>query len=293
MQRYDLFASAQARVSDYIELTKFRLVFLVLFSTFVGFYLASPDVISLSMLFSTLTGTAFVAAGSMVLNQWMERDVDALMDRTMIRPLPSGRVEPIEALVFGLLLSVLGLGILEITVHTPCSLIAAATLLSYLFFYTPMKRVTTHSTLIGALPGALPPLIGWSAAGRLTDPGAWVLFGILFLWQIPHFYAIAWMYKNDYAKARLKIISVIDPDGNGMAKTALGYAIALLPLSLALTVLGYTGWLYFYGALLLGGVLIATAFACYNDMDRGARKLFRASVVYLSLLFILMIVDKA
>ncbi len=290
----DRFAQAQALILDYWELMKPRLVFLVLFSTMIGYFLAAGNFSPAPVFWAMMGGTSLVAAASMVLNQWMERDVDALMTRTHRRPIPSGRVDPAEALGFGLVLAVLGIGILEMSVNSLASLIAALTLLSYLFLYTPLKRQTAWCTLVGALPGALPPLIGWAAArGTIWDSGAAVIFMILFLWQMPHFYAIAWIFRQDYARAGLQVLSVSDPEGGQLAKQSVTYALVLLPVSLLPTLIGLTGVFYFSGALLLGILLVAVSAGCVRSMERGARILFRASIIYLSLLFILMLVDKA
>lgn len=291
--KQDYETAAPVQLQDYWELTKPRLVSLVLFSTFVGFFLASRGPLNVSLLFATLAGTALTAAASMVLNQWMERDLDGLMPRTMRRPIPAGRVEPEEALGFGLALAVLGLAILEVAVNTMASFIAMWTLCSYLFVYTPLKCVTPWCTIVGAIPGALPPLTGWAAAaGHVASVEAWTLFAILFLWQMPHFYAIAYLYREDYRKANVRVLSVQDPDGRQCANQSILFALALLPVSLLPTVLGLTGLLYFFGALFLGVLLIYVSVRYRNSMDRSARILFRASVIYLPLLFILMIVDK-
>lgn len=289
----DLLSATQALVLDYVELMKPRLVMLSLFSTFVGFFLASNPKMELSLLFATLSGTGLVAAASMVLNQWMEKDTDALMLRTHKRPIPSGRVEPVEALAFGLALAALGLGILELAVHSICSAIAALTLCSYLFIYTPLKKVTPLSTVVGAIPGALPPLIGWSAAGNIFSLEAWIIFSIIFFWQMPHFYSIAWIYREDYARAGIRVLSVLDADGQRTSRQSFYYILALIPVSLSLTLLGLTGPLYFFGACILGILLLVISVYSFKAIDRSAKYLFRASVIYLTLLFLLMILDKA
>lgn len=292
--KQDWETAAPVQLHDYWELTKPRLVSLVLLSTFVGFFLASRGPWQPALLFATLAGTALTAAAAMVLNQWMERDLDGLMPRTMRRPIPAGRVEPEEALGFGLALAVLGLAILEVAVNTMASFIAMWTLCSYLFLYTPLKRVTPWCTLVGAIPGALPPLTGWAAAaGHVASVEAWTMFAILFLWQMPHFYAIATLYREDYRKANIRVLSVQDPDGRQCAAQSIFFALLLLPVSLLPTFLGLTGLLYFFGALFLGILLLYVSVRYRNAMERGARILFRVSVIYLSLLYLLMIVDKA
>lgn len=286
--------SSPARVQglDYWDLTKPRLVFLVLLSTFVGFFLALEGKMPFLLLFSTLIGTALVAGGSQVLNQWLERREDALMKRTENRPLPAGRVEPVEALTFGAALSILGLGILEFSVNSLTAFLAAVTLVSYLAFYTPLKKKTPFCTIVGAFPGALPPLIGWAAAAGTLSFRAWILFFIMFLWQLPHFLAIAWLYREDYRNAGMKMLSVLDTTGKMTGRQIVMYSAALLPVSLMPTVFQMTGHLYFFGALFLGVWLLFLAIGSVSSIEREARFLFRASIFYLALILILMLLDK-
>jgi protoheme IX farnesyltransferase len=285
-------AFVPSQVRDYWQLTKPRLVFLVLLSSLVGFLLASGDSLKISWLLSMFIGTALVAAGSMALNQWMEREQDVRMSRTANRPLPSGHVEPFEALLFGVILSISGIAILSFTVETMSSFLAALTLAAYLFLYTPLKRKTELCTIVGAIPGALPTLIGWSAAKGALSFEAWILFSIVFLWQMPHFLAIGWMYRKDYANAGFCMLSVTDDDGWRVGRQIILYSLALLPVSLLPTVVGLTGRLYFIGATVSGVAFIYLGMASLRRMDEKAPSLFRASIFYLSCLLVLMVVDK-
>jgi len=285
-------AFAVSRISDYWELTKPRLVFLVLLSALVGFVLASGNSLQPGLLFSMLTGTALVASGAMTLNQWLEQEQDSRMARTAKRPIPAGRLEPIKALIFGVLLSIAGLVILEITTSTGCTLLAAITTASYLFLYTPLKRKTSLCTIVGAVPGALPPLIGWAAAAGSLSFQAWILFSIVFLWQMPHFLAIGWMYRKEYAAAGFRMLSAADSDEGCVGRQILLYALALLPVSLLPTVAGMTGNFYFSGALLLGIGFVSLALSSLKQMGHQARWLFLGSILYLACLLVLMVLDK-
>lgn len=284
--------ATRARVWDYLELAKPRVVSLVLLSTAVGFFLASPRPINFSVLFHALFGTALVAAGAMALNQWMERDRDGLMARTENRPLPARRMQPSEALSFAVLLTAAGLAVLAGLQHSGAAMLAFLTLASYVFAYTPLKSKTSLCTIVGALPGALPTLIGWTAAAGRPSYEGWILFFILFLWQMPHFLAIAWIYREEYAAARFCMLSVSDPDGRCVARQILLYSLALLPVSLLPTLAGQTGLLYFLTALVLGAGFIALGATGLKRLDQNAPLLFRASLVYLTLLLVLMVVDK-
>jgi heme o synthase len=226
-------------------------------------------------------------------NQIIERERDALMRRTRSRPLPDGRLPPVEAMWLGLLMTVAGLGILAAGVNLLAAEVALATLVSYALVYTPLKSRTSFATVIGAIPGALPPVIGWAAAANSLSQGSWVLFGIVFLWQLPHFLAIAWMYRDDYARAGFLMLPVLEPDGRSTARQAVIYAAALVPLALAPTLVGMTGTLYFGSALALTLVFLGVAirFAMTRAM-RDARRLFLVSIAYLPVLWILMIADR-
>jgi heme o synthase len=279
-------------VSDYIALTKPRLNFLVVLTSAAGYYLggvAAPDLLQMAQ---AVFGTALVAGGSAVLNQVYERDTDARMRRTRMRPLPDHRVTAPEAAVFGLVLSGAGLGILAFATNWVAAALALATLMIYLLIYTPMKRTSTLSTLVGAVPGALPAVIGWSAARGDIAIGGWTLFAIVFLWQIPHFMAIAWLYRDDYRSAGFPMLPVVEPDGRRTGQQALLYAAALLPVSIGPSVVGLAGWAYFWIALALGtALLVLSARFARARTDRSARTLFFASIIYLPLLWAAMVLD--
>jgi len=281
------------RVADYVALAKPRLNVLVVATSAAGYYLGSPETPTLWKMAAAVAGTALVAGGAAALNQVYERDTDALMRRTRSRPVADGRVPVIEARVFGLALSVMGLGLLAARTNALATALAVATLLIYLIVYTPMKRRSSLATLVGAIPGGLPPVIGWSAShGSLSSGGA-VLFAIVFLWQIPHFMAIAWLYRDDYRIAGFPMLPVIDPDGRRAGRQAVLYAGALLPVSLLPTLIGLSGRSYFVTAAVLGIVLLGLSirFARCRS-DRFARMLFLASIIYLPLIWVAMILDK-
>ena len=278
--------------SDYLLLTNPRLVSMVLLSTLVGFYLGSSNGIHIFSFITTLIATAFVSAGSMALNEFLERTTDAKMLRTQNRPLPAGRLQPNEALWFGALLSLSGFLCFSLFVNFTSTLLALVTWSSYLFVYTPLKSRTSLSTLAGAIPGALPPVIGWAAAGRTLNVQAFLLFLIIFFWQMPHFLAIAWMYREDYARAELPILSVIDREGKFVARQMIVNMCALMPVSLLPTLFGVTSTVYFFGAFLLGICFAAVIIFAAPNLDSRARYVLRASIVYLAALLSLMIVDK-
>jgi protoheme IX farnesyltransferase len=280
------------RLSDYVELTKPRITLMALVTVAVGSFIASVGVLNLPLLLHTLLGTALVAGGASVLNQVLEIGTDGMMRRTQHRPLPAGRMSAAEALCFGTLLSVAGIIYLAWLVNALTALLAVLTLVLYVFVYTPLKRRTSFNTLVGAIPGALPPVMGWAAVQGSLDPEAWILFLILFLWQFPHFLAIAWIYRDDYARAGLKMLPVLDLGGAMTGRQMVGYSLALLPASLAPSVIGFAGQAYFYGALCLGlgFVGFATLFAVFVS-QAAARNLMRASLVYLPLLLALMMWD--
>jgi len=282
-----------SRTADFIALTKPRLNLLVLVTTLSGVYLASPDGVPLPLLIHTLVGTALVAGGTAALNQVLERETDSLMRRTSARPLPARRLRVAEGAWFGALLSTAGIAELAIRVNAPSAAVAALTLASYVFVYTPMKRRSSLSTLVGAIPGALPPVIGWVAVtGSITLP-ALVLFGIQFFWQMPHFLAIAWMYRDDYAAAGIPLLPVIEPDGRRTGQQALLYAAALWPVSLMPALVGLAGASYSVVATALGVVFIALAalFAQHRSMAT-ARRLFLYSITYLPLLWGALVADR-
>ena len=281
-----------AVVADYLELAKPRVTSLILMSTGVGFYLGSSAV-SVSLLLHTLIGTALVAGGTGALNQFWERSADARMWRTRSRPLPAGRLEPAKALGYGIILSVAGVMYLAWATNLLASLLAAFTLLSYLFLYTPLKSRTPLCTLVGAFPGAAPPLIGWAAAQGELPLMAWVLYLILFVWQYPHFLAIACLYREDYARGGIRMLPVVEPEGDSTARQILVFSVVLLPMSLVPFWLGAMGLIYLFGALALGmGLLYYAVRAARVRTTRQARRLLQATVIYLPILYVLMLLNR-
>jgi heme o synthase len=282
-----------ARRLSFLELTKPRLNLLVLITTLAGYYLGSTGGEGIARLLWALGGTALVAAGASALNQWMERDAEARMIRTRGRPLPSERLHPREVLWFGLSLMVVGVALLAATVNLLTAGLAALTGLAYLVLYTPMKRWTPLNTLAGAVPGAIPPVMGWTAARGSLGPEALALFSILFFWQLPHFLAIAWLYREDYARAGFRMLP-LERDGAGRTGlAAVIYAAALVGASVLPFLLGTAGAVYLVGALALSlGFLAAAGWMASRCDDRSARILFRSSLVFLPLLFALMALDK-
>ena len=277
----------------FCDLVKARLTALVLITTLVGFYAGSVSPIDYWTMFHALLGTALVACGASALNQWLERDPDSRMRRTEHRPLPSGRLTPDQVLVIGAVLSAAGLLELMLAVNKLTAALGAITLASYVFIYTPLKRITTLNTLIGAIPGAIPPLMGWTAARNEVSAAGWSLFAILFLWQLPHFMAIAWLYREDYARGGFKMLPIIDPDGRRTAAQAVCHSIGLIPVSLFPALLGVAGIVYFAGAILLSVAFLIFAIQFSRDLSpERARRLFIASIVYLPVLLGLLVIDK-
>jgi heme o synthase len=284
---------AKTRAADFAALAKPRLNVLVVASALAGYAMGGGDPSQIGRLLWTLLGTALVAGGASAFNQVIEREQDGLMRRTRLRPLPDGRLQPAESLIFAAALSMTGLAILALAVNALSALVALTTLVSYAAIYTPLKKQTSFATVVGAIPGALPPVIGWAAARGDLSNGAWVLFGIVFLWQLPHFLAIAWIYREDYARAGFPMLPVIEPDGRSTARQSIMYAAALLPLSLAPTLLGMAGRAYFAGALALTTLFVVLAIRFGMSRAVGdARRLFFGSILYLPLIWILMIADK-
>ena len=280
-------------LADYWTLTKPEVNFLVLVSALVGFYLAAPGAINGWLLFHTLMGTLLVASGTGTLNQYLERRTDAFMRRTANRPLPAGRLTHQEALWFGVLLSVAGGTELWIAANPLTSVLALATLATYLILYTPLKRLTPLCTVVGAFPGAMPPLIGWAAVRNGLSPEAWVLYAILFLWQFPHLLAIAWMYREDYARAGLQMLPRRDHKGRAAAQQIVACTLALLPVSLIPALTGHAGRLYLVGAGILGaGFLYYGARMAAHRTNFLARQLLMASIIYLPLVFALLMFDR-
>ena len=275
----------QGFLSDLSELSKARLSFLVLMTTLVGFLLGWRGQMDYTLLVATLLGTALSAAGASALNQWLERDLDALMPRTADRPLPARRMHPSDALLFGMLCCGSGLAILFFFTNPLTALLAGLTILIYVALYTPIKRFTELNTLVGAIPGALPPLLGWTAATNHLGLNGWVLFLILWFWQMPHFLAIAWLYRDQYAAAGFKMLSTRDQDGWSTGWQALIYSVALLGISLLPGILGMASPYYFFAALALGAAMIYLSGAfTMRRTNASARHLFFASIIYLPLL---------
>jgi len=283
----------KSRIAVICELVKARLTFLVLLTTLVGFYVGSVGSVNFVLMLCTVAGTGLLACGAAALNQLLERRHDAKMRRTEDRPLPSGRLQPEMALIFGGVCSIAGLVLLAATVNLLTALLGAVTLISYLFIYTPLKRVTWLNTAVGAVPGALPPLMGWTAARGELGGAGWGLFAILFFWQIPHFLAIAWLYRDQYAKAGFVMLPVIDTEGFRTGRQAVSHTLGLIMASLMPAFFGLAGVIYFAGALLLGIVFLGVAvlFARTLTIER-ARQLFFVSITYLPLLLGLMVLDK-
>jgi protoheme IX farnesyltransferase len=278
---------------DYVALTKPRLNLLVVATSAAGYYLGGSTSPDLSLMAQAVVGTALVAGGAAVLNQVYERDTDALMRRTRTRPLPDGRVTPADAKVFGAVLSLGGLVLLATRANWLSAALALATLVTYLAVYTPMKRRSPLSTLVGAVPGALPALIGWTASRGRIDAGGASLFAIVFLWQIPHFMAIAWLYRDDYGKAGFPMLPVVEPDGRRAGQQAVAYAAALLPVSLVPTLVHVSGVVYFGAATVLGLAMLALAARFARERSEAtARALFFGSITYLPLLWIVMIANR-
>lgn len=279
-------------MKDYIELTKPRITWLILMSTGIGYYFGHHGTWLLLALLHTIIGTGLIASGTAALNQWYERDADRHMRRTQMRPLPSGRLTPGQALWFGIGLAAAGGLELGFGVNWLSAALGWLTLGMYLFLYTPLKQRTWWSTTVGAFPGAMPPLIGYAAAANKLTPEAWVLFAILFLWQFPHFYAIAWMYREDYSRAGIKMLPVVEPDGQSTSRQILLFSVLLIPISLLPMWLGMTGVVYTVGAIALGLLFLYAGVRVSLDRSKlRARRVLWASIVYLPLLYGLMVLD--
>lgn len=285
--------TARDRVAAYLELTKPRITFLIVLTAAAGFALASPGHVDYGAMLTAMVGIALLSSGIATLNQYMEKDLDALMRRTANRPLPTGKLLPWEALAFGVGLTVLAEIYLVVLVNPLSALLGLTVIAGYLFAYTPLKTRTSLSTFVGAFPGAVPPLIGWASARGTIGVEAWVLFAILFLWQFPHFLAIAWMYREDYTRAGILMLPVVEPDGRVTGQQIVLYTVMLLPVSLLPTLLGTAGKIYFVGAIILGLVFLYFSLrAAFSKSRQAARQLLLASVIYLPLLFILMVLDR-
>jgi len=296
-QRTELHAGGAARAAGvlrtYAELTKVRLVLLVVTTTAVGFLMASSGRPGVAQLCWTLIGTALAAAGSMALNQVLERARDARMERTMHRPLPAGTITPRHARVFGVLTASAGIAVLAVAANPLTAVLGLIVVLTYTLVYTPLKARTPLCTLAGALCGAIPPMMGWTATGGGIGFGAWLLGGVLFLWQIPHFLALAWLYRADYERGGFRMLPVVDASGRVTGQMAVLYSLALVPLGVLAALGSITGWLFAAGSVLLGSGLVALSLQLATlRTDPVARRLFHATLVYLPLLLGLMVADK-
>ena len=281
------------RAADYVELVKPRLVVMILITTAAGFYLGAQQAVDWMLCLHTVFGAGLTAAGVLGLNQYIERDVDAQMKRTQERPLPGGRMRPLEALVVGAALTGSGMLYLTFIVNMLSGFIISLIVVSYLFLYTPLKRKTSLCTLIGAVPGALPPVVGWVAARGALTGEAWVLFAILFLWQLPHSLAIAYIYREDYAKAGFRLLPVIHPDGASTCRQIVVNCVALFGIGLLPTWYNIAGSVYFFTALLAGGAFLAIGiYLARTRSMKAARYLLYASLLYLPVVFITMALDK-
>jgi len=285
--------SVRQRAMDYLALGKPRVVVMILAVTMAGFYMGASQTPDWLVLLHLIIGVALSAGGTLALNQFMERDEDALMQRTLGRPLPEGRISPSAAMVSGAIGMVMGLGYLMVTVNGPATAVTAATAITYLFWYTPLKRKSTFCSIVGAIPGALPPVTGWVAVRGTWGQEAWILFAILFLWQLPHALAIALLYCEDYARAGFKLLPVLHPDGRSTGRQIVANCLALLGVALLPTLIGMAGPIYFVAMCVIG--LVFLAFGLDTALTRtkeSARRLVLASLVYLPLMFLVMAFDK-
>ncbi|MBL8242187.1 MAG: protoheme IX farnesyltransferase [Bryobacterales bacterium] len=280
-------------MKHYIALTKPRITWLILMSTGMGYYFGLTGAVNLWALFHTILGTGLIASGTAALNQWYERDVDARMRRTDQRPLPAGEMSARNALLFGIALSILGFVELGLGVNWLSAGLGLFTLLTYLCIYTPLKRISPVSTTIGAVPGAMPPLIGFAAASGTLTAEAWVLYAILFLWQFPHFYAIAWMYREDYERGGIRMLPVVEPDGESTVRQMLLFSVLLIPVSLVPRYLDMTGNFYVAGTLAAGVAFVAACVRMSSDRSLlKARSVLLVSVIYLPVLYGLLLLDR-
>ena len=281
-------------IRDLVELVKARLTLLVLLTTAVGFYLGADGPVNFAALLHTVFGTAAAAAGAAALNQWWEHQLDALMQRTRSRPVPAGRMRPMEALIIGAALSIFGVAYLAFVCNALSAALAAITIIIYVFAYTPLKRVSTFNTALGAVPGALPPMIGWASARGTLNAGAWMLFAILFFWQLPHFFAIAWMYRDDYARAGFQMISTDDRTGERSASQSVFFCMILFVIAGLPAFLGIATVFYLLAELILGGIFLAAAMRFLKTRTPSdARRLFITSIIYLPLLLGALVLSKA
>lgn len=285
--------SVKARAAAYIELTKPRITFLIVLTSAAGFCLGARGPVNYAVFTHAMIGIALLSSGIATLNQYMERDLDGLMRRTENRPLPSGRLVAFEALWFGITLTIAAELYLALSVNVLTAIMGLTVIAGYLFLYTPLKTRTSLSTAVGAFPGAMPPLMGWAAARGEVDIAALVLFAILFLWQFPHFLAIAWMYREDYGRAGIRMLPVVEPDGRVTGQQIILYSLMLLPVSLLPTFLGISGKIYLVAAIVLGLLFLASSIrAALSKSNQHARQLLLASVLYLPLLFGVMVLNR-
>jgi protoheme IX farnesyltransferase len=285
-------ATTRSRGADFVSLTKPRLNSLVLVTSAAAYFLADGHRLPWLLLAHTMVGTALVAGGASALNQLWERNTDRLMRRTRLRPLPDARLHPQDALWFGIALSAVGIAELTLAVNPLTAVVAAMTLVSYVLLYTPLKLRSSFSTIVGAIPGALPAVIGWTAATNSLSAGGWALFGIVFMWQMPHFLAIAWMFRDDYANAGIPLLPVLHPDGRTTGQQAMLYSAGLIPVSLLPSVVGLASAYYLVGAMTLGAILLVLSveFASSRSMA-SAKRLFYATILYLPLLWAVLLAD--
>ncbi len=284
---------ARMRIAAFIELTKPRIAIMLVLTSAAGFYLGSVGTFDYMLFANSMLSIALLAFGVATLNQYWERDLDRLMKRTSTRPLPTSKVTPTEALIFGILQCLVAEIYLFLLVNPLTAFLGLLVIVGYVLVYTPLKTRTSVSTAIGAIPGALPPLMGWTAAANVITPGAWALFAMQFLWQFPHFLAIAWMYREEYAKAGILMLPVVEPAGTLTARQIVMFTIMLVPVSLAPFFFGISGPIFLVAASILGILfLIASIRAARSKTNEMAKRLLLASVIYLPLLFIFMVADK-
>ena len=285
--------SGRERIAAFLELTKPRIAFMLVLTSAAGFYLGNRGTVDLVLFTNAMIGIALLAFGVATLNQWLERRTDVLMNRTAKRPLPTGKVTPVEALVFGATLCLSSELYLYFLVNPVTATLGITVIIGYVLLYTPLKTRTPASTAIGAIPGAMPPLMGWTAASGEITLGGWALFTFLFLWQFPHFLAIAWLYKDEYAKAGILMLPVVEPSGRITARQIVLFAIMLVPVSLAPFLLGFAGWIFLAAASVLGvWFLVESVRTARAKTPEMARRLLLVSVIYLPILFAVMVLDK-
>ena len=284
---------AKSRLSIYAELSKLNILSLVLIATILGYYLGTSGLISWKRLFITLLGTALTASGSGALNHYLERETDKFMVRTKNRPLPAGLIKPAEVMNYGVLMVLAGIMILVIQVNMLTGFIALLTAFLYIVVYTPLKKITWLNTSIGSIPGALPILGGWTASSGSIDAMAWVLFAIMYLWQHPHFYSIAWICRSDYAEAKLKMLPVVEPDGNSTIRQIFWHLLLMIPITFLPFIQGALGLFYLIGAFMITSAFFVSALPlARNRSDKSALLLLKASVFYLPSLLLIIIIDK-